>query len=224
MEEKELLNSLEGCIEEAWEGVKKDYSYALWWEEAEIVASFYHHLRQNDKFKKLEELEDIQVIPEYTPKPKSDFLKSNERKNLAPALKPDIESDPTGTCHIDLCIVKFNENPRKVDGENLWEIKHRPLVAMEFKYWIGKKDIPQLVDINGYIDNYDGFDERYLCFIEDKKNVDYIKRKLREQLGEQKEKEQKKLKEWKIAYLLDYGNEKTRCSVVSLEEFLTSSF
>jgi len=83
---------------------------------------------------------------------------------------------------------------------------------MEFKYWIGTHDIPRLVDTKNYIDGYDGFDERYLCFIEIEKNLDYVKSKL--------EKHKKDLKDWKIAYLLDDEKGNCRARIVSLKEFL----
>ena len=47
MKKKVPLENIEECIKETWKkGVKKDYQVALWWNESEIVASFYHHFRK----------------------------------------------------------------------------------------------------------------------------------------------------------------------------------
>jgi len=205
---KKLLKSLEKCIESAWkEGVKNDYkNTAMWWKEAEIVASFYHHLClnlcQNKELKK----SGVQPISEYRPKP----TEKREGKEFFPALKKD-KSDPRGRAKsLDLCIAEFVKH----DKEELWENEHHPLVAMEFKYWVGKEDIDQLTKIQNYIDNYEGFDEKYFCFVEMQRRLQRLHN------WTEKIKDKKKLKKWRIAYLIDDGNRNPLCSVVSLDEFL----
>jgi len=141
MDEEFEVSELIPIIDKAWKGVRDDYRNTIWYKEAEIVASFYHHLRSNVKFKNISEKHRLTPTLEYNPKPRLDAV---------PVGKPRYPKTKSGGqvgsefgergCKFDLMIIKFSEDPKEYEEHfdewrfSYWSIKHVPLVAMEFKY------------------------------------------------------------------------------------------
>jgi len=134
-----IIKKLESIIEETWAGVKGDYKETIWWEEAEVKASFYHHLRSNRKFGNISEEYRLIPLPEYNPKPRGTAVEFAKKfgKGLYPEKTLELDKDKI---HFDLVIAKF-ENLCEDQRKNLynpdfthWHVKHYPIVAMEFKY------------------------------------------------------------------------------------------
>lgn len=128
------VSKLEPIIEKAWKGVKKDYKKTIWWEEADLVGSFYWRLR-ND-------FNNGRVVPllEYNPEPRSD-AKPPEKFGKAKYYPTKKTSKSNKSkIHFDLVIAEFGDLCKN-QGENLdnpdlmhWHVKHAPIIAMEFKY------------------------------------------------------------------------------------------
>lgn len=157
------VSELESIIENAWQGVGTDYRKTIWYTEAEIVASFYHHLRSNGRFRKISEKYQLVPILEYCPKKRFDAIVKEP---------PYPQPQPEKRYVLDFVIIRFLEKPQIYTDDfdkwrfAYWGIKHRPIIAMEFKYppYEVKKDFDKLAEFNEVY----GTERCYFCFIAEK--------------------------------------------------------
>ena len=169
------LKSLEDWIEKAWKCTSKDFidnnRWILWTEAAALKYPFFHNLeRLREEFN----TKRVMAIQEYRPiAPKSARCSKD-----GCSCKHGRQSKDGGK-KIDLCIVQFEEElpfniiytePKQKWEHNLWCFKPKPIIAMEFKYFLEKiekdaikKDISKL---EGMLDKY-GSELAYLCIVSD---------------------------------------------------------
>lgn len=170
------VNEAIKCIEKAWYEVKKDVGERIWWDEKELIMSFYFYLRPmiDELNKKLEKIK-LRIIPEYAPKAPSRPKKFGEKYPLRRRGEKELER----TKKVDLCIVAFDsddfEGKKKNPRMTYWFIRHAPVILLEFKllakeYLLEekamKRDLAKCVEIKR---RYRGVERTYFCYLADKK-------------------------------------------------------
>jgi len=163
------VGELEPIIEEAWEGVRADYRKMIWYAEAEIVTSFYHNLRSNEKFRNICEKYRLIPILEYSPHKRFDAKIVRGPYPQPKHPKKQFEKYTS----FDFVIIEFLEDPHnyKEHFDNwrftYWSIEHIPLIAMEFKYPSCDEE-EDLRKLERLIEAY-GAKLCYFCFIAEEK-------------------------------------------------------